>query len=205
MAIVVTILMYTVSLVLQLPAYVTIYNQCSNTKLISPVYFGNGVVCPKLSNQQIDIDVEMNASFEMNATQDEFEGALLYKLQRYSDGQNDMGTLATETNRKEATHVYMLAAWKVEDSKHFIYVVLVEHTKEFTWNEYKLRKLYMNLGRLKKCGDDMSDAWLIDDNIMLIMSFKARGLKRNFELSISISEKEKVNDPIRPLCVDLER
>jgi hypothetical protein len=187
-------LTYTISLNLQLPALVTIHNQCSNIELVSPVYFGNGAVCPKLFDQQIAIDTEIRTSFEIYATQDGFEGALLYKLQKHvvSDDQRNMDTLTTKTNENEAKCVQLLVAWKVKDSKSFVYETLVEHVKEFTWDENELRKLYnKNHSRLKEYNSIMSDRWLIDNNMVLKTSFEVRGLKGNFELSISISEEER--------------
>jgi hypothetical protein len=198
-------LMYTLSLDLQFPSCVTIYNQCSNTKLVSPVYFSNGMAYPKLSCQQIEIGTEMGACLEINATQYDFEGALLSKLKIYSNKQYNMGALTTETNKNEAAHVYMLAAWKVKDTKPFVRVVLIKHTKEFTWNEDKLKKLYYENCQWLKEHDTVSDAWFVDDNMILKTSFKVRDLKGNFELSISISEEEKNDYAMRPLCVDLER
>jgi hypothetical protein len=68
-------LMYIFSLRLQLLPCVTIHNQCSNIELVSPVYFDNGAICPKLSDRQIDIDTKMRAYFEINTTQNDVEGA----------------------------------------------------------------------------------------------------------------------------------
>jgi hypothetical protein len=204
----ITVLMCTVSLDLQLPACVIIHNQCLNTKLVSPIYFGNDAICPKLSNQQIDIDAKMNASFEIYATQDNFEGAFLYKLQRYiePDVQCDTDILTTETNKDETKCVHILIAWKVMDSKLSLYVVLIEHAKEFTWNEDKLKRMYYeNHNRFKEYDDTISDIWYIDDNITLKMSLTLRGMKGNFELNISISEEEGDDYAMRPLYVDLER
>jgi hypothetical protein len=208
MMIIVITLIYTVSLELELSACVIIHNQCPSIKLISPVYFGNGAVCPRLYSQQIDIGTETKSIFEINATQDEFEGALLYKLQRYdkSDDQSDMATSTTETNEKEAKCLQMLVTWKLKDSKPFVYVVLVEHTKEFTWNEDGLRKLYYgNHDKFKKYDDTTSETWFMDDNMALKMITKVRGLKGNFELSISISEEERDDHAMRPLRIDLTR
>jgi hypothetical protein len=208
MTIVVIILMHTVSFKLQLLACVTIHNQCLNIKLISPVYFGNGAVCPKLTDQQIDIGTAVNASFEINVTQDEFQGALLYKLQRNveSDDQHDMDTLPTETNENETKCIQLFVAWKVKDFKPFLYAVLIEHAKELTWDEDKLRKLYnKNHNRLKEYNSAISDIWLMDDNMILETSSEVRSLERNFELSISISEEKIDKYGMRPLCVDLER
>jgi hypothetical protein len=204
---VVITLMHTVSLKLQLPACVTIHNQCSNIKLVSPIYFGKGTICPKLSSQRMDIGTEMDASFEIYATQDVFEGALLYNLQRYSesDDQRNIDILTKETNKNEAKYVQMFVAWKMEDSKPLLYLVLIEHTKEFIWNENELRKLYnKNHNRLKEYDDAIPDGWLIDNNMVLETSFEVRGLKGDFELSIFVSE-EKRRDYMRPLCIDLER
>jgi hypothetical protein len=204
----ITVLMCTVSLDLQLPACVIIHNQCLNTKLVSPIYFGNGAVCPKLSDQQIDIDAKMNASFEIYATQDDFESALLYKLQRYSKPniQSDTNTLTTETNENKAKCVQIFIAWKMKESKPFIYAVLVEHIKEFIWNEDELRKLYdRSCGWLKEYDSTISDTWFIDDNMILETSFKVRGSKGNFELSIFIAEEEENYYAMRPLCINPKR
>jgi hypothetical protein len=83
----------------------------------------------------------MDVSFEINATQDNFEGALLFKLQRYSDSQYNVNTPITETN--ETTCIQMLIAWKVEGTKSFAHIILIEHAREFTWNEYKFLFIYL--------------------------------------------------------------
>jgi hypothetical protein len=202
--IIITILIHAISLALQLSECVTIHNQCSNIELVSPVYFGSGIVCPKLSNQQIDISTTMRACFEINAIQDEFEGALLYKLQIYSDDQYHMDASTTETN--EATHIQMLVAWKVNDVKSFVYIALVEHAKAFTWNEDELRRLYnKNYHLLREYDDMISNMWLIDDDMTLKTSLKLVGQKGNFGLSISISEEEKDNYAIRPIWINTKR
>jgi hypothetical protein len=208
MMIFITMLIYTVSLELQLPSRVTVHNQCSNIELISLIYLGNGAVCPKLSGQRIDIGARMNASFEINTTQCDFEGALLFELQRHveSDNQCNMDSLTKEVNKKDTTHVHMLVVWEVKNSKYFVHVALVEHTKEFTWNEDKLKKLYHeNRWWLKEYDSAASHTWFIDDNMVLKTTFETSGLKENFELSISISEEEKDDYVIRPLYVNLER
>jgi hypothetical protein len=204
MLVAITTLIYTTSFEFQLPTSVVIHNQCSNTELISPVYFSNGAVCPKLSDQQIDINTAMKIQFEINTTQDEFEGTLLYKLQRNHHDQCNMDTSTTGTH--ETKYVYMLTAWKMKDSKPFAYVALVEHTNELVWNEDKLKKLYdKNCNRLKKYKDTISDTWLIGDSTTLKTSFRVEGMNGNFELIISISEEERDDYAMKPLCIDLKR
>jgi hypothetical protein len=199
------ILIHAVSLALQLSSCVTIHNQCLNTKLISPIYFGNGAVCPKLSDQLIDIGTKMDASFEINVTQYDFEGVLLFKLQRYSDNQHNMNITTTENDRNETKCIQMFVAWKAKDSKPFAHIVLVEHTKEVTWNEDQLKKLYYeNCRWLKEYDSTTSYTWFIDNNMSLKTSFRIGYSKGNFELSIHISE-ERDDYAMRPFCINLER
>jgi hypothetical protein len=222
MMIVVAMLMCTVSHRLRFSPRIVIHNQCLNTKLMSPVYFGDGAVCPKLSNQRIDIGAKMNASFKINTIQNEFGGALLFKLQKYADSQYNMDASITETNKSESTHAYMLVIWRMKDFELFARVVLVEHTKAFTWNEDRLKKLYDRIfGWFKEYDDTISDTWLVNNNMVLKTSFKVRwsrenllgilGLKKartskeNFELSISISEEKSADYTMRPFRINLER
>jgi hypothetical protein len=201
---VITMLIYTVSLVFQLPAYVTIHNQCSNTELVSPVYFGNGAVCPKLSGQQIDISTEMKTNFKINTSQDDFEGAFLFRLKKNAES-DDQYNIDTSTTGNEAEYIYMLVAWKAKDSKPFLYVALVEHTKKFIWDEDKLKEIYnKNRSWLKKYYSTTSDTWFVNDHMVLKTTFKVRDLKENFELSISISEEED-DYAMRPFSIDLTR
>jgi hypothetical protein len=82
---------------------------------------------------------------------------------------------------------------------------LVEHAKEFTWNEDTLKEIYYeNYDWPKRYNDATSYTWLMDDNTTLRTSFKTRGLKGNFGLSITISE-EKDGYAMRPLFADLNR
>jgi hypothetical protein len=148
----------------------------------------------------------MRAYFEINPTQDDFEGALLFKLKRYSDSQSNMDTSTTETDKNELMHVHMLVVWKAWYSWPSARVVLVKHTKEFTWNEDKLKKLYYkNHDRLKEYDDTISDTWLIDDNMVLKATLEIRDLNESFDLNISIFEKGRDDYVMSPFCIDLEK
>jgi hypothetical protein len=202
------ILIYTASLKFQLPACIAIHNQCSNTELVSPVYLNNGAVCLGLSDQQIDVGANLRTMFKIDTIKNNFEGALLFKLKRYteSDDQHDMDTSTTEADINAATHVHLLIAWRVKDARPFMYVILIEHTKEFIWDENKLNKLYYeNHDRLKECNDTVSSTWFMFGNMTLRMTVNARDRGEILELNISVSEEEKSDFAMRPLCVDLER
>jgi hypothetical protein len=183
-----------------------IHHQFPGIELTSLLYYGNGAVCPQLSDQQIDIGTKRKYGFEIYAIQDDFVSALLFKLQRSTDGQCNMDASTTETDKNVTRYVQMLVAWKVTDSKSFVYIVLIEHIKEFTCNEEALKKLYYeNHDQFKEYDDTISDTWLVDSNVVLKTTFSARSLKKNFELSISISEEERNDYSMRPFCIDLER
>jgi hypothetical protein len=188
---------------------VNIHNQCSNTKLISLVYFCNDAVCPKLSDQQIDIGTKMKACFEINATQDDFEGALLFKLQREESRSNIyLSNLFVQQkySNDEAKCVRMLIAWKVRISKIFLYVSLVEHAKNFALNEEILKKLYSkNQNWIRRYNDIRSDTWIMDDDTVLKTTSSARDFKGILELSVSIFEGKKSGLDMRPLGVNFKR
>jgi hypothetical protein len=205
MIIIVVMLIYAVSLKLQLPACITIHNQCSNNKLVSPIYFGNGAVCPRLSKQRVNIGAKMEAHFEIN-TKHEFEVALLFKLQTCSKRRRNMNKLTVKTNDGEADCVYMLVACKVKDSKLFLHVTLVEHTEEFAWNKDRLKKLYdENHSWLKEYDSTKSYTWFMNNNIALKTTFKVRNLKRALELDMYVSEKKRDCHAVRPLDINIKR
>jgi hypothetical protein len=206
MMIVVTILTYTVSLFLQLPLCMTIHNRCIDIELVSSAHFSNGTTYPQLSGRQIGINGKMRAYFEINATK--FRGAILFKLKKHikSYNQHDMDISTTETNHNEAKYVYLLVAWKVKYSRPFVHVALIEHTKEFTWNEAKLKKLYCkNHSWFKEYNGTTIDKWFVDDSMSLKTTIGTNSFGRNFELSITISKGKKSAYHMRPLCVNLKR
>jgi hypothetical protein len=132
---------------------------------------------------------------------------LIFKLQIHSDNQYNVDISTVETNEREVKCVQMLVAWKAKNAKPFACAVLLEHTKEFTWNEVKLEKLYnKNHDWLKEYEkyDAISDTWLVGNHIVLKTLLRVRGLKEDLGLDIFIS-KEEDNFAMKPLCIDLER
>jgi hypothetical protein len=208
MTIIVIMLIYAISLELQLLVYITIHNECSSIKLASLVYFSNGATCPELFNQQIEIGTKMSVSFEIDTIRNKFESVLLLKLESHvkSDDQYNMNTSTTRADKNETTHVYMLVIWEAKDAGPCERVVLIEHTKEFTWNEDKLKKLYdKNYDWIKEREIGRFTRWLMGDNMVLSTSSITKGMQGILKLSISISEEKRYYNKMRPLCVDLER
>jgi hypothetical protein len=185
-----------ISLNFQLPAYISIHNLCSSTELTSPIYFCNGATYRMLFDQQANIGTGVCVCLEIDNTQSTFEGALLYKLQRKtkveSDDRSNVGTTAEKANRNEEKCAQMLIGWKMDHCIPRMYVMLIEHVKELTWNEDKLKKLhYENCSQLDNYCDSKSTSWLMDDNTVLKTIFKVTKLDGSFKQSITISEKKK--------------
>jgi hypothetical protein len=204
--IIVIMLIYNVSLTLRLPLCMNIHNQCSNTKLVLPVYFGNGTVHLKLSGRQIDTSTKMNASLGINATQNNFKGVLLFKLQIYSDSQHNVNTSTKKANKEKEKYVYMLVVCKMKNSNPFAYAALIEYTEEYIWSENELKKLYdQNHDQFKKYNGATSGTWLMSNNMILKTSLNVIYSKRKFELGISISEEKKRDYAMRPFRINLKR
>jgi hypothetical protein len=106
----------------------------------------------------------------------------------------------------KSTSIHILVIWKVNYSRSSVHIVLLKNIKGFKWNEEKLKKFYnKNYDRLVRYDDSTLYKWLLDDMMILKTAFEVMYFKRNFELSISISEEKKNVYAIRPLCVDEKR
>jgi hypothetical protein len=195
------VLICAVSLHIQPSFKLNIHNQCWNVGLVSPIYVaGDGLECHRPPDYKAYTGDIMRSGFIINKLDDTSCGVLIYKLQRRRTHES------TEIGKDTLNDVYLLVVWRVSGSKElYADVLLMEHTKALTWGEGRLNKLYYkNHNRLKKCTDTISDTWSMDDNMILKMTFSARSLKGNPELSISISE-ERDEHARRPFNIDLTR
>jgi hypothetical protein len=195
------VLMHTASLSIQQSFKLNIHNLCLNVSLVSPVtYNGDGIECHRAPDYKVYAGNTMRSAFIIKKSDDTSYGVLIYRLQRRQSHDS------TEISKDTSSATHLLVVWRISESnKLYANVLLIEHTKVFTWNEDSLNKLYHNNhSRLKVYTDAISDTWLMNNNMTLKMTSSTRVLKGNCELSISISE-EKDDYAIRSLCLDLER
>jgi hypothetical protein len=179
-----TVLIYTISLSMQPTFKLVIHNQCLNVDLVSPVYVtSDGLECHRPPTYKVYTEDIMRSAFINNLSNASY-GVLIYELQ------TRLPRRSTETGEDTLNDVDLLVIWKLPESKELrADVLLVKHTKEFTWNEDKLRQLYYeNRSRLKGCNGTTSNTWFMDDNMSLRTTFRAKDLKGNPELSIFIFE-----------------
>jgi hypothetical protein len=194
-------LIYSVRLYTKPYVKLNIHNQCLNIDLVSPIYTaGDGLECHRAPDYKVYARDTMRSAFIINKSDDGPYGVLIYKLQRRQSHES------TDADENTSSVTHLLVVWRISESKLYTYITLVGHTKAFTWNRDKLNKLYhKNYDRLKERTNITSDTWLLDDNMTLKMTFCARDLEGNSELSISISEEEKGDYIMRPLFIDPER
>jgi hypothetical protein len=194
------ILTYTVSLSIRSLVKLNIHDQCLNVGLVSPIYItGNGLECHKPPAYRVYAGETMRSGFIINKSDDMFYGVLIYRLQRRWTHES------TDIGKDAISAAHLLVVWRISEfNELYADVLLIEHTKAFTWDEDNLKKLYYeNYDRLKGYAGTISNTWLID-NMVLRTTFSARNLRGNPKLSISISE-ERDDYAASPFCIDLTR
>jgi hypothetical protein len=185
-----------VSLVLQSPVSLNIHNQCQDINLTSPVYFIHGGKWHVVPDQEIDVDAIMRSRLEFDSGQDILEGILVYKIQRQH-------AKSDEFVQDKSKNIQLLVAWHAEHTKGLhVRALLIEHDKEFNWDEDKLRELHQKCWcPLDAWANPTGSNWKLDDATMLTTTIKV--MNGDYRWDISISEE---GDGIeRPLWIDAER
>jgi hypothetical protein len=195
------VLIYPLSLSIPLSLELNIHNQCSNVGLMSPMYItGYGLESHRPPCYKVYVGDTMRSRFIIKSYLWSY-GVLIYRLQKRQSYES------TETDEDISNAICLLVAWRISESNElYADVLLLEHAKDFIWNEDKLNKLYYeNDGRLKEYNGTISESWFMDDNMALRTILNARDLKGAPELSIFIFEEKKSNYVMRPFCINLKR
>jgi hypothetical protein len=121
------------------------------------------------------------------------DGALIYRLQRKQLHDSTM------IDKSASNVANLLVIWEISRSKKlYADVLLVEHDKEFVWNDEGLLDLRLeNFERFRLYTDSATETWSLDDNMTLMTTFRI--INEDFILDITISEVEK-NDCARKLA-----
>jgi hypothetical protein len=191
------VLICVTSFVLRSPISLNIYNGCLHTNLMSPAYFIHGGKWDILPDKRVDIIHIMRSRLEFDPGQDVLEGALVYEIRRKL-------IESGEFIQNESKSIHLLVAWHIDHTKgSAVYALLVEHDKEFNWDEDKLRRLYQKywhpLGAWSKF---IGNNWLLNDATVLRAAVDI--MNGGYKLDIIISERNEVVIE-RPLWVDAER
>jgi hypothetical protein len=161
-------LIHMISLTFQSIMNVTIKNQCTDIKLVSPVYFTKDATHHIQVPQQVNIHRIMKTNFTTGTDQNTFGGALLYRLQEHI-----------------STITQLLVIWGYESDRIYSHTWLIEHESTLAWDKDKLKRLY-HAYNSQYDGRFNTEEWIMNHSEKLkIISELSHG---GFEVEIIISE-----------------
>jgi hypothetical protein len=197
-----TVLIYTVRLLIPLSFKLNIHNQCSNVDLTSPVYITDDKLeCHRPPDHKVNVGGTMRSGFIICSSDYVSYGVLIYRLQRKQSHEY------IKINEYASRVFYLLVVWSVSESnKLYTDVLLVEHDEifeRFDWNEDNLGELYhKNINQFRLFLDSVTETWLLDDNVALMSTFEI--MNENRILDITISEVKEDSDARTPVHINLE-
>jgi hypothetical protein len=173
------VLICVISLALQSPVSLNIYNWCQDIYLASPAYFIHGGKLHATPDHGIDVNAVMRNGIEFDSGHNILEGVLAYKIQRKH----------TESIQDESKQTWLLVALNGEHTKGlYVYTLLVEHNKRL--DEDRLRKQYQkHWSLLKARANTTKSNWVLDNATMLKMTIKTTN--EGYRWDIFISEERK--------------
>jgi hypothetical protein len=188
--------MQAISLESQPTMEVNIHNQCSNFKLTNQRYFNDFISWNKYADVEVDAGSVTNAA--LTSFQAEFEGGLMYQLQRKHVKYGD---------QLKSTCTLLLVSWKSEGYNELrMLVQLIECDETFHWYKIRPKEYYQRYtNQLCTCTDPIRYTWLMHDGTVLKTRLKSDFTKRDGVLNITILEGAKDEDTRRPAWINPER
>jgi hypothetical protein len=185
---------------------ITIRNLYPDLDLTSPVYCNNGALCYVPPRQQIHTGSTMKASFGMVIMQYNFEGALLYKLQRrHATRTYNQPNSSVAYTKDTATNIHLLVVLDVKDHPPKFSACLIEYADYFTWDEDKLWALYKKYrNRFHTNYKSSIITWLMNDGTVVETKLDATH-RFDYKLNIVLSEGIREHNTRRPMEVDPKR
>jgi hypothetical protein len=185
---------------------ITVHNQDSGIKLISPVYFCNCGAHYEYPVERTDDGAMMKINFRFDPNQNESRGILMYEIKREENAISDhQFNLDTKEVIKDAPKMtQLLVTWKIEHLKEPKLVeMFVEHSKELVLNEGKLAQLYDKINNIPP--GYHTSTWLIYDDIIFQVTREVVH-KEGLELKITIHKEFRcLGHIVRPIWIESER
>jgi hypothetical protein len=161
----------------QVEVKVNIENQCSDIKLVSPVYFSDGATRMTCPDQKAEQGGSMETSFVIDTHRKTFEGAFMCQIKRKdinADSQPSTHTNQTPENEPKSTQ--LLVAWKISRfGELFAYALLINHDADVVWNMGKLKGLYHDHRCRLNASKSCSNTWRMDENTLLVVELDLMG------------------------------
>jgi hypothetical protein len=193
------VLIYIISLTLQSTMNVIINNQCTNIELVPSAHFTKNTARYIHLPQQVNSRSIMKVKFRTDANQDMLGGALLYHLQRKTNGESDD---RSDTDKNTSISTQLLVIWGCKSEKFYSHTWLIEHESTLVWDKDRLERMHDVYNSQYNTNTNVG-IWLLDDNTMLKTVCKSS--HGGSETEVIISEVKDHLHPIRPLWVDSNR
>jgi hypothetical protein len=179
-----------------------IHRQCTGIKLVSPMYASDGLICYLSPDHRVDAGSIAQIRFNVDLTQSESVGILMYKLQRKNTEQSNEDTTSSE----EVTCTPLIMIWNINSFNDFyVYSRVIEQDKGYVWDRDKLMKLAERYSLFGVQHGPIKDTWLTSDNTALTTSLDAIHEEECYKLEMTISEASISDNTQKPWYIDLDR
>jgi hypothetical protein len=173
--------------------------------LTSPVHYSTGTTCHVSPNQQTDTVTTMEASFGIDSQQKDFEGALLYKLQRNATDIDNRSNSSITFIEDIAKNIHFLVLWNVRDYYHRFCVHLIETTNGSIWDEDMLLALHKKYySQFYEFHGSNINTWLIHGDVVIRTRFDVT-YGSDYKLDVVISERTGKYFMEEPMQIDPNR
>jgi hypothetical protein len=170
-------------------------------ELVSPVYASDGAECPLPPDQRLDVDSTTRVDFNLNITQNESTGILMYELKTTT--QSNQNVISSED---EVRCIQLAIIWKINNSKELCVVsYLIEHDKYHVWDRDELMKLVKRYQVFSVQYTPIEETYLIQDNTVLMTYLYITREGEGYKLDMTISEERIRDDTQRPWYIDVDR
>jgi stalled ribosome rescue protein Dom34 len=141
----------------------------------------------------VDDNAETRASFGAEEIKDEYESALIYKLQKKKKHieSNDQSNVDSTFTDDISTSLQLLLIWRYDNvHKCSSRARLIKHSITITWDEDTLEKVHSIHLALLRSVPIIKDTWLLDDTTILMTASEWEDYSQTFEITISEGTKE---------------
>jgi hypothetical protein len=171
-----------------------IHHQFPGIELTSPVYASNGAECLLSPDQNVDFGSITYACFNIDLTQSEPIGILMYEVKRKNMKQSNKDAISSED---ETRCIQFPIFWKVNNSKGFcVNSFLMEHDERRVWDNDKLMELARRYA-FDIQHSPIEETYLMHDNTTLMTRVNLAREEECYKLEMTISKTSIKDDTFR--------
>jgi hypothetical protein len=161
-----------------------IHHQFPGIELVSPAYACDNATCHTSPDQRVDFGSTVQVVFNVDLTQCDPVGALMYELKNTKQFNKNASSLLDE-----ATYIQLVMIWKVNNSREFCEVSdMIEHDKGRVWDRSGLMKLVKCYKLYDIQHVPIEKTYLMHDNTVLMTRVNATREEECYKLEITLSE-----------------